>query len=215
MISQTNNHHKYGDDYGIVQSNINISNNPKELDMKSLTLITVATCALILGGCANQEGVTPSQNKSLHAISPSTTATSEGGAMQRSLDVWLKEEWNPIMAIQATNSTTKQSDGTVVTTKTEPTTITIKTETAEGKVIEKTTKATQITTTTQSASGKVESKTEMIPLDDENEPFTLQKYVDRWKIYHEAKAKMNEGKPKEPSHVEIMESLPVVGSNHK
>lgn len=179
--------------------------------MKSLTLLTAATCALILSGCANREGVAPSQNRSLQAVSPSTTAVSEGGAMQRSLDAWLKEEWNPIMAAQPTNSTTKQSDGTIVTTKTEPTTITVKTETAEGKVIEKTTKATQITTTTHSSDGKIDTKTEIVPLDEDDTPFTLQKYADRWKVYHEAKAKMNEGKPKEPSHVEMMQSLPVIG----
>lgn len=87
----------------------------------------------------------------------------------------------------------------------------IKTQTPEGKVVETTAKATEITTTTQAVDGTVTTKTEIVPLDEDNTPFTLQKYVDRWKTYHEAKAKMNEGKPKEPSHVEMMKSLPVVG----
>jgi len=37
----------------------------------------------------------PSQNSQLNAVSPSPTATAEGGAMQKSLDTWTKEEWTP------------------------------------------------------------------------------------------------------------------------
>lgn len=179
--------------------------------MRTSIFLTSLLATITLVGCANREGVSPSQNASLHAISPSTTATSEGGAMQRSLDAWLKEEWNPIMATNPTTNTTKQADGVIITTKTQPTTMSIKTQTPEGKVVETTTKATEITTTTQAVDGTVTTKTEVVPLDEDNTPFTLQKYVDRWKTYQEAKAKMNEGKPKEPSHVEMMKSLPVVG----
>ena len=58
--------------------------------MNPIHLLTAAVSTLLLVGCANREGVAPSQNASLHSVSPSTTAVSEGGAMQRSLDAWLK-----------------------------------------------------------------------------------------------------------------------------
>lgn len=43
------------------------------------------------------------------------------------------------------------------------------------------------------------------------QPFTLQTYVDKWKVYHEKKEKMNEGKPKEAANSEKLESMPVIG----
>ncbi|MDD4855335.1 MAG: hypothetical protein PHU41_05800, partial [Sulfuricurvum sp.] len=65
--------------------------------MNAKTYLYITLSALILSGCAaNTTGVTPSQNTNLQAISPSSTAVSEGGAMQRSLDSWLKEEWVPL-----------------------------------------------------------------------------------------------------------------------
>lgn len=157
--------------------------------MKVSTVFTAAACTLILTGCANREGVAPSQNQSLNTVSPSTTATSEGGAMQRSLDAWLKEEWTPLTAPAITTSTA--ADGTVTTTKTDAAVVTTTVTSPDGKVV---------TTTAPAA-----------PEPEDNTPFTLQKYADKWKVYHENKAKMNEGKPKEPSHVEMMGTLPVVG----
>lgn len=154
----------------------------------SLALISVIALA---SGCANREGVAPSQNTSLNAVSPSGTATSQGGAMQRSLDSWLKEEWTPITAPTVTTKTAP--DGTTIQTKTD---------------------ATQIVTTTTAPDGKVVTTTAAVsavaqPADET--PFTLQKYADKWKVYHENKAKMNEGKPKEVSNVQKMESMPVIG----
>lgn len=153
--------------------------------------LTLSLALLMLSGCAaNKTGVTPSQNTNLQAISPSTTATSEGGAMQRSLDSWLKEEWNP-MTSAPTVSTKTTADGTVVTTKTE---------------------ATQVVTTTTAPNGTVVTKTEALVQEPEDAtPFTLQKFADKWKVYHERKEKMSEGKPKEQSHIEKMKSLPVIG----
>ncbi len=139
--------------------------------MKPTYLISVALSALILSGCANREGVAPSQNSSLHAVSPSTTAASEGGAMQRSLDGWLKEEWSPLTKTATVTTTTTAPDGKVIT---------------ETKIVE-------------------------VPEPADNEPFKLQKYADKWKVYHENKEKMNEGKPKEASNVDLMNSLPVIG----
>ena len=139
--------------------------------MNPIHLLTAAVSTLLLVGCANREGVAPSQNASLHSVSPSTTAVSEGGAMQRSLDAWLKEEWTPL------------------------------------------TKTAKVTTTTKTPDGKVVTETKMVEVPEpvDSEPFTLQKYADKWKVYHENKAKMMEGKPKEPSHIEMMGTLPVVG----
>ncbi len=134
-------------------------------------IFTAVTAVLLVSGCANREGVSPSQNKSLQTVSPSTTAVSEGGGMQRSLDAWLKEEWTPMTKTVPVETKTTAPDGTVVTTTT---------------IVE-------------------------VPEPENNEPFTLQKYADKWKVYHENKAKMSEGKPKEPSHIEMMGTLPVVG----
>lgn len=174
--------------------------------------LNLSIALIILSGCAaNHMGVTPSQNANLQAVSPSTTAASEGGMMQRSLDQWLKEEWNPIMATETTLSTQKQKDGTVITTKTEPTKMSVSTQTSEGKTVEKMTNATQITTTTQAPDGTVTTKTEIVPLDEDNTPFTLQKYADKWKSYLEKKEKMREGQPKEPAHYEMIQSLPAIG----
>lgn len=116
-------------------------------------------------GCSNTATVAPSQNSSLQAISPSTTAVAQGGAMQRSLDTWLKEEWTP-MSEPATQATAPDSN----------------------------------TTTTTVVTQKVDEA-----------PFTLQQYADKWKVYHENKEKMNANKPKEPSNVEKLDKLPVIG----
>ena len=66
------------------------------MNLKPYLYATVS--ALVLSGCfANTVGVTPSQNTTLQAVSPSDTAASKGdGMMQHSLDKWLKEEWTPL-----------------------------------------------------------------------------------------------------------------------
>ena len=147
---------------------------------------------LAFGGCAaNTVGVTPSQNTHLQTVSPSTTAASQGGAMQRSLDSWLKEEWNPMTSSTPSVTTTKAADGTVITTKTE---------------------ATQIVTTKTGPNGTVVTTTKPIAqAPEDNTPFTLQKYADKWKEYNAKKAKMKESQPQEPSNIEKMANLPVIG----
>lgn len=179
--------------------------------MRRFSLVAAAILTLAVSGCSNHADVSPSQNSSLQSIAPSSTIASKGGIMQRSLDKWLAEEWTPMMADEPTVSTKAQKDGTVVTTKTEPTTMRVSTQTGDGKTIEKTTKATQITTTTKTADGTVTTTTEVVPLDEDNTPFTLQKYVDKWNAYLAKKEKMNEGKPKEPAHWEMLQTLPGIG----
>ena len=126
--------------------------------------------SLLLVGCATNATVSPSQNSSLNSVSPNTASTSKGGAMQHSLDSWLKEDWIP-------NSKT----GTSTRSSSVP-------------------KATSPTS----------ASTDTTVVTDEK-PFTLQSYADKWKVYHENKEKMNEGKPKEASHIDVVNSLPVIG----
>jgi len=47
--------------------------------------------------------------------------------------------------------------------------------------------------------------------EDDNSTFTLQKYVNKTGVYLDEKEKEKAGKPKQPSHVEKMESMPVIG----
>ncbi|MGZ5209127.1 MAG: hypothetical protein ACXWB0_08935 [Sulfuricurvum sp.] len=133
--------------------------------------ISLTLALFAFGGCANHAGVTPSQNPALNTLSPSTTAVSEGGVMQRNLDGWLKEEWTPL----TTTPSQKEEKGT------------------------------------QAAIPKEELDSRLRGNDESNTSFGLQKYVDKWKKYHENKDKMNEGKPKEASNVENLEKLPVIG----
>ncbi len=134
---------------------------------RSIFSLAFVSSLILITGCANHEGVAPSQNSSLQTISPSTTAVAEGGSMQRSLDAWLKEEWAPM-------------------TQSEPMTTT---RTPDGK----------ITTTAKTIEG------------DDKASFTLQKYVDKWKVYNENKEKMNAGKPEEISNAQKLQSMPVIG----
>jgi PBP1b-binding outer membrane lipoprotein LpoB len=162
--------------------------------MKSKAYLYTTLSALIFSGCAaNTMGVTPSQNNTLQAVSPSGTAASSGGAMQHSLDGWLKEEWTPMTDSAPVVKTTTSPDGTVIQTKTEATKVITTTTAPDGKVV----------TTTAAVAVLAE------PIDET--PFTLQKYADKWKVYHENKAKMNEGKPKEASNIEKIQSMPVIG----
>lgn len=122
--------------------------------------LSLTISSLLLVGCATNATVSPSQNSSLQAVSPNTSAASQGGAMQRSLDKWLKEEWIPNTTTEGSPSASASTDTAVVA---------------------------------------------------DEKPFTLQSYTDKWKVYHENKAKINEGKPKEASHIDAVNALPVIG----
>lgn len=162
------------------------------MNLKPYFYATVS--ALVLSGCfANTVGVTPSQNTTLRAVSPSDTAASQKeGMMQRSLDGWLKEEWKPLS---------------------KPSTPVIKTiTTPDGSIVQTKTEATQIVTTTTAPSGEVTTTTTPVAAEPEDTtPFTLQKYADKWKVYNENKEKMKEGKPQEPSHIGKLQQMPVIG----
>lgn len=101
--------------------------------------------------------------------------------MQRSLDSWLKEEWTPLTATPAPKNVAKPSVA------------------AESNAV-------------QPSAAQSETAAAVTPAEPKDEtPFTLQKYADKWKLYHENQAKMNEGKPKEPSNIEKIESMPIIG----
>ncbi len=127
--------------------------------------IIIATFAL--AGCATNATVPPSQNPSLQAVSPNAAAASEGGAMQRSLDAWLKDEWTPL----TTPKVAQKKEGEIKNTE-------------------------EVSTTSKA---------------EDEKPFTLQSFADKWKMYHENEAKLKEGKPKEASHIEAVSALPVIG----
>ncbi|MCL5272369.1 MAG: hypothetical protein M1486_03515 [Gammaproteobacteria bacterium] len=129
--------------------------------------LSIIIAAFALAGCATNATVSPSQNPSLQAVSPNTTAESSGGAMQRSLDAWFKEEWTPL----TTPKTTQAKDDA--------------------------TKSAAVASTASKA--------------EDEKPFTLQSFADKWKVYHENEAKMSEGKPKEASHIDAVNALPVIG----
>lgn len=155
---------KFRLNYVIVQTNLQ-SSEKGWLPMRLSLSLLLAT--LFFVGCATNATVSPSQNPSLQAVSPNTAASSEGGAMQRSLDTWLKEEWTPLTAPAAT------------------------------KPKEDATKSVEVDSTASKA--------------EDEKPFTLQSFADKWKVYHENEAKMKEGKPKEPSHIDAVNALPVIG----
>ena len=60
--------------------------------LKLTTVISITLVSLL--GCATGGSMTPSQNESLNAISPSGKQQ-KAGVMQHSLDSWLKNDWEP------------------------------------------------------------------------------------------------------------------------
>jgi len=162
--------------------------------MKAFAAIAAAGCVLLLTGCANRQGVTPSQNPTLQALSPNTNATSDGGVMQRSLDTWLKEDWEPLTAPKpapaaapAQTQRATEAAGPVAAPS------------GQAPAAEPVTPAAQpVPAATPASNAAAETA--------DDEPFTLQKYVDKWKAY-------NDNKPasQEPSHTEKVNSLPAIG----
>ena len=149
--------------------------------MKSALLYS--SVVFVLCGCTSHPDVSPSQNPSLRSVSPNATGISKEGYMQRNLDQWLKEEWTPMTEGSPSSPVPSASAEQPLSAPS------VSTESAP------TVPNVQIT------SPKVEEST----------PFTLQKYADKWKVYLENKEKMKAGKVQEPSHLQQMESLPVIG----
>ena len=68
--------------------------------MKQLIIISQATLlALLLNSCASSTTeVAPSQNSALNSISKSNASAKKEGAMQKSLDSWLHDDWEPTVS---------------------------------------------------------------------------------------------------------------------
>jgi hypothetical protein len=68
--------------------------------MKQLIITSNAIfLALVLSNCSSSKvEVTPSQNSELNKISKSNASRKKPGAMQRSLDSWLKDDWEPTVS---------------------------------------------------------------------------------------------------------------------
>jgi len=163
---------------------------------RSLRLFSTLCVLLLISGCTIQPATM-------------TTASPQDGAMQKALDKWLKEEWAPMTKKEPVINTVKNADGTVVSTKTEIIS-TAAAATPDGKSANVT--STQVVTTTVTApDGKVTTSTATTVEADDEASFTLQKYVDKWKVYNENKEKMNAGKPKTPSLLDDLNRMPAVG----
>ncbi|QOP45119.1 hypothetical protein [Sulfurimonas paralvinellae] len=68
--------------------------------MKQLiTISQLIITAFLLNSCASSTTkVAPSQNSALNSISKSNAAIEKEGAMQKSLDSWLHDDWEPTIA---------------------------------------------------------------------------------------------------------------------
>ncbi|MCK9371737.1 MAG: hypothetical protein M0P91_00955 [Sulfuricurvum sp.] len=135
--------------------------------------ILIASTLLLLAGCSGHSAVAPSQNSALQAISPSTTAVSEGGRMQHALDLWLKNEWAPL-----TGSGTPADAASVSAPEVSHSSVPLKTENSASQ---------------------------------EEDTFTLQHYVDKWERYNENKKKQEESQKQEPSHIDVVKQIPIIG----
>jgi len=67
--------------------------------MKQLIIISHSFLALtLLSGCASKTQSSPSQNSALNSVSKSSAAKKHEGVMQKSLDSWLKDDWEPTVS---------------------------------------------------------------------------------------------------------------------
>ncbi len=68
--------------------------------MKQLIIISpLIITAFLLNSCASsQTEVAPSQNAALNSISKSNASAKKEGAMQKSLDSWLHDDWEPTVS---------------------------------------------------------------------------------------------------------------------
>ncbi len=67
--------------------------------MKQLIiLLNSLLLAFVLSNCTSSIKATPSQNTALNSISNSNASEKKEGAMQKSLDSWLKNDWEPTVS---------------------------------------------------------------------------------------------------------------------
>jgi hypothetical protein len=159
--------------------------------MKKLLLIIPTV--FIFNACSTVDGASPSQNKAVNAVA-GKKETKEPGAMQKALDRWLKEEWEPATAGDAkptANTKVKvveQKDGTAELV-----------EVKSGKVLKK-----------MSKEEVVRQKEVKQKYKEKDRHFTLQEYVDKLSVYSSTHV-TDDSK----SHNKKLESMPVIGKSRR
>jgi hypothetical protein len=67
--------------------------------MQLIIILPLIITAFLLNSCASsQTKVAPSQNAALNTISKSNASKEKEGAMQKSLNSWLHDDWGPTVA---------------------------------------------------------------------------------------------------------------------
>jgi len=62
---------------------------------QTIAINSVISATFLLTSCASSPEIAPSKNSALNTITKSTAAKKEDGLMQKSLDSWLKNDWEP------------------------------------------------------------------------------------------------------------------------
>jgi len=146
----------------------------------------------VFNACSTVDGASPSQNKTVNMVAGKKEK--KPGAMQKALDKWLKEEWNPATSDSA-----------------EPTANT------EVKVVEQKDGSAKLVDTKSGETLKKMTKEEVVRQKEvkakykgKDRHFTLQEYVDKISVYNSTHVS-DESK----SHNKMMNSLPVIGGKKR
>ena len=154
--------------------------------MKKLLLLI--PIALMLNSCSTVDGASPSQNKALNNIAGKKEK--KPGAMQKALDNWLKDEWNP-----STSDAEKPTANTKVKV--------VENEDGSAKLVEVKTGVVLKEMTKKEVTHQKEVKEKY---KEKDRHFTLQEYVDKAAIYNSSHVTDDSD-----SHVKKMNTLPVIG----
>ncbi|MDA7818396.1 hypothetical protein N9A28_09425 [Sulfurimonas sp.] len=196
--------------------------------MKTKLITLTTSTLLIFTACSQVDGANPSQNKAVNAVAGKKEKTD--GFMQRSLDKWLKEEWDPVVSSATKpNGETKvkivpNEDGSSKLVESD-TGIVLKEMTKEETQIHKEIKEPKIKIVEKvdGSADVIEVKTGVIikemtkeqvenrkevqeKYSDEDRSFTLQEYVDKMSVYNSANVTNDKD-----SHTRKINSMPVIG----
>lgn len=142
----------------------------------------------MFNACSKVDGANPSQNEALNKISGKKAK--KPGAMQKALDNWLNNEWNP-----STSDSKKPTADTKVKV--------IENEDGSAKLVEIKSGETlkEISKDELKRQKEVKAKYQ-----DEDRPFTLQEYVDKAAVYDSSSVSDDSD-----SLVKKMNTMPVIG----
>ncbi len=141
----------------------------------------------MFNACSKVDGVNPSQNEALRKVSGQKTK--KPGAMQKALDNWLNNEWNP-----STSDSKKPRAATKVKV--------IENKDGSAKLVEVKSGETLKEISKEEVKRQKEVKAKY---QDEDRPFTLQEYIDKAAVYNASHVDDGE------SHTEKINSMPVIG----